>query len=37
MKIDHIEVRNFLSSRDFGKEENKIRAVFVEFVKFCRR
>lgn len=33
--LDHQqEIGLFLKTRDFGKEENKIRAVLVEFVKF---
>lgn len=33
--IDHEPViRDFMESRDFGKEANKVRAILVEFVKF---
>jgi hypothetical protein len=28
-------IRDFLKTRDFGRDEPKIRAVLVEFVKFC--
>ncbi|MDR2366002.1 MAG: YqaJ viral recombinase family protein [Zoogloeaceae bacterium] len=33
--MDGNVIRAFLKTRDFGKETNKIRAVLVEFVKFC--
>lgn len=29
------DIAAFLKTRDFGKEEHRIRAVLVEFVKFC--
>jgi predicted DNA binding CopG/RHH family protein len=35
LNVETIMIRDFLRLRDFGKEESHIRAVLVEFVKFC--
>jgi putative phage-type endonuclease len=34
-KMDTDMIRDFLKARGFGKDESRIRAILVEFVKFC--
>ena len=35
--MDTDAIRAFLNARGFGKEESRVRAILLEFIKFCRQ